>query len=268
MCLRQIQFQFSVKPSPPSARIFDKIFSVQKKQIAHPFHKIAIDYDESKPWTARDEKLLKLYLQLHDTESQRHATAQDLMKKYGELEKGVEAVRKELKQVKDKLKATRDAADHVLAQINLHVPNVLEKFTQSVNETNDAIQDYDKKLRALEVKIKKLHALKDKYHDEEEEDSLWDRLSELKITYAYDTRLAIDYVSFDDDEERFREKASFMSRENERYLDYCSRVTDNYNKLLVETEVQYEVWGEFGRRMKLIEHVTGRDSGYTEISRN
>ncbi|MDZ4844272.1 MAG: hypothetical protein SH857_01840 [Chitinophagales bacterium] len=241
---------------------------MQKKQIAHPFHKIMFDYDESKPWTTRDEKLLNIYLELHDHEAKRHEQARELLKQYGDLDRQVEAVRKEQKEMKKKLKSTRETADHILAEVNLKRPNAMERFVQLVNDTNDAIQEYDKKIRELEKVIKELTEKKDKYEEEEEENTLWDRLSELKITYGYDKNLATDYVSFDDDEQRFREKASFISRQNENHMNFCNRVVDNYNKLLLETEIQYEVWTEFGKRMILITQITGRNSGLTEISTN
>ncbi|HXH19290.1 MAG TPA: hypothetical protein VNJ07_09425 [Chitinophagales bacterium] len=241
---------------------------MQKKQIEHPFHKISFDYDDTKPWTARDEKLLNTYLRLHDSEARRHENARDLMKRYGEHEKHIEEVRKKMKQMKEKLTATRDAADHILAQIQLQVPNALENFVKQMNETNDFIQEYDKEIRKLEAETMDLKKLKDHYHDEEEDSSLWELLTDLKITYGYDKNMAIDYVSFDDDEERFREKASYISRQNDNYMDYCNRVIENYNRLMLETEIQYEVWKEFCRRMVLIEHITGHDSGKTTISIN
>ena len=166
------------------------------------------------------------------------------------------------------LKSTRETADHILAEVNLKRPNAMERFVKMVNDTNDVIQEYDKKIRALEKVIKDLTEKKDKYEEEEEENTLWDRLSELKITYGYDKNLATDYVSFDDDEQRFREKASFISRQNENHMNFCNRVVDNYNKLLLETEIQYEVWTEFGKRMVLITQITGSNSGLTEISTN
>jgi len=241
---------------------------VQKKTIEHPFHKITIEYDETKPWTPRDEKLLNIYLQLHDAEARQHEIAFDLLKKYGEHGKHIEALRKELKTVREKLNSTREMADHVLGQLSLKVPNALENFVQSVNATNDMIQEYDKKLRELEVESRELNVLKEKYHDEEEDNQLWERLSELKITYAYDNNLSIDYVSFDDDEERFREKASYISHQNDNYMNSCDRTIENYNRLVVETEVQYEVWKEFCKRMALIEYITNRDAGFSEVSSN
>lgn len=228
---------------------------MKKKIVEHPFHKISFDYDESKDWTPRDEKLLNTYLQLHDSEKQRQDEASSLRKQFSELEKHVEQVRKELKKVEKKITATRNEADHILAQVNLQVPRAAEKFTEQVNETNDDIQDYHKKMQQLEKEINELNKLKDKYIDDDEE-PLWERLSELKITYAHDNRLSTDYVSFDDDEQRFRDKVSYISHQNDRAIDYCDRVVDNYNRLLLETTVQYEVWNEFGRRLKLIEQIT------------
>ena len=241
---------------------------MQKKTIDHPFHKISFDIDESKSWTARDEKLLNTYLQLHDNEKQRHEAASGLRKQFIEMDKRTETLRKELNGVKKKITAIRDAADHIIAQINLHVPKAVEKFTEQVNETNEAIQEHHAKMQEFEKEVKELSDLKNKFMDEEEEETLWERLSELKITYAHDSRLATDYVSFDDDEQRFREKASFMSRQNDQYMDYCNRAVDNYNRLLLELTAQYDVWNEFGRRMKLIEHITGRNSGFMEIGTN
>lgn len=241
---------------------------MQKKTIEHPFHKIIFDYDESKPWTPRDEKLLTVYLQLHDREAQRHEQARALHKQFGELDRQVEAVRKEMKEMKAKLKATRDAADHILAEMNLNRPNAMERFVQQVNETNDVIQEYDKKIRVAEKSIKELTERKDKYEEEDEDNALWERLSELKITYGYDKNLSTDYVSFDDDEQRFRDKVGFMSRQNENYMNSCNRVVENYNRLLLETEIQYEVWTEFGKRMMLITHISSMNSGLTQASTN
>ncbi len=236
-------------------RIGLKHLTVKKKIVEHPFHKVSFDYDEKKEWTPRDEKLLNTYLQLHDSEKQRQDEASSLRRQFSGLEKHVERVRKELKQVEKKITATRNEADHIIAQVNLQMPRAAEKFSEQVNGTNDDIQDYHKKMQQLEKEINELNGLKDKYIDDDEQ-PLWERLSELKITYAHDNRLSTDYVSFDDDEQRFRDKASYISHQNDKAIDYCDRVIDNYNRLLLETTVQYEVWNEFGRRLKLIEQIT------------
>ena len=234
---------------------------MKKKIIEHPFHKISFDYDEAKAWTRRDEKLLNIYLQLHDNEKQRQETAGALRKQFTELNKHIESIRKELKQIQKKINATRDAADHIIAQVNLRAPRAAETFVAKVNKTNDAIQVYHKKMERLEAEIKELNALRNKFTDDDEE-PLWERLSELKITYAHDKRMSTDYVSFDDDEQRFRDKVGYISRQNDKAIDYCDKVTDNYNRLLLETTTQYEVWNEFGKRMKLIEQITGMNKGF------
>jgi len=241
---------------------------MQKKTIEHPFRKITFDFDECKQWTPRDEKLLKLYLKIHDSEAKQQAAARELMKKYGALDRQVTEVRTRLKKVKDTFAATREAADHVLAEVNLRKRNALEKFVQRVNDTNDIIQEYDKKIRELEKEIKELSTEKEQFHNEEEDNPLWRRLSELKITYAYDSRMAIDYVSFDGDEERLREKTTFISRQNDNHINFCDRVVENYNRLLLETTTQYELWSEFGKRMMLIQQISSQNSGFTEISGN
>jgi len=99
-------------------------------------------------------------------------------------------------------------------------------------------------------------------------DGLWERLLELKITYAHDSRLATDYVSFDLEEERFRTHTGLLNKQNEKHINYCNSVINKFNLLQSETETQYELWAEFGKRLKLIEQITGPDPGFTDISLN
>ena len=166
--------------------------------------------------------------------------------------------------------ATRNAADNIASPSATVSSAVLQKFGKQVNETNNTVQRYDKNIRQLEIEIKELIRLKDIYIDEDEdyENSLWERLSELTITYAHDQRLATDYVSFDNDEEQLRDRATFMSRENDRLIDHCDRVIENYNRLLLETTVQYEVWKEFGKRLELIERIFGVSGNFPDFSSN
>ncbi len=239
-----------------------------KKTINHPFHKVSFDYDDKKKWTARDEKLLNLYLSLLDSEEQRYKQASELKKKYIGLASAVGEVRRELKKVRDALTAAREAADHVVAELTLRKKNTLKAFTRKVNKASAAIQDYDQRFRKAEALQAELSKPLDAFQDADEDDSLWQRLSELKITYAYDKRMAIDYVSFDEEEERFRDKIGYINHQNDNTVNYCHSVIDDYMLLRCETEMQYELWAEFGRRLTLIEYVTKMDSGIADLGMN
>jgi hypothetical protein len=84
----------------------------------------------------------------------------------------------------------------------------------------------------------------------------WDVYEKIKTNHFgnYDIN-AIDTMSFDEDDERFRDFISLRDMQNQHTIDYSNGIIENYNRLILETNTQYGIWEEFLKRLSLIRQV-------------
>jgi len=241
---------------------------MQQKLVEHKLRKIQFEYDDTKPWTEQDENLLNAFIGLHDYELERKTTGQELMKQYSARDKEIENAREVLKKVKETFAATRQMADHLVADVAYKKSHAVEKFYEAVNTTNDAIQEYDKIMRAIGDEA--LDKQKEKYFEEEENHQAWEVFETATNEHYNNYEVnAIDIVSFDKADEAFKTYLSVVINSgNSSAMDYMNEVIHNYNLLMLETEVQYELWQEFTKRIFLIEKITGSDSGTAYFNMN
>lgn len=242
---------------------------MQTKTIQHPLRTISFEYDETIPWTTQDENMLNSYLHVHGMEVLARENAQAIFEKYIIHDKHVEELRKTLVLVKEKVATAQQSADHLLDNITLRKPNVIEDFTEAVNTTSDYIDEYHRQMEVLKEECDELNTVLKEIMDDEENDKAWEIFSELKSKHFqnYETN-AIDIVSFDKEDDKFRGFTSFHRNRNEKHIDYCNKTVENYNKLLLEITAVYEVWSEFGKRLVLIQRILDNANGITTIHMN
>ncbi|MGB4773791.1 MAG: hypothetical protein WBP45_01345 [Daejeonella sp.] len=242
---------------------------METKTIQHPLRTISFEYDETIPWTTQDEALLNSYLHVHNMQVLIRENVEVLFHKYAVHDKHVEELRKELVLVKEKVACAQQSADRLLDNITLRKQNVVEDFIEAVNTTSDYIDEYHKQMEVLKEECDELNAVLKEIMDDEENDKVWEIFSDVKSEHFQNYEInAIDIVSFDKEDDKFRGFASFHRDRNGDRIDYCNRAVENYNKLLLEITAVYEVWTEFGKRMVLIQRILDNAYGITTIHMN
>lgn len=240
---------------------------MMEKTIEHAARKISFSVDELKPWTKQDEQLIKTYIQLHDNEILHREHAKELLECCSSLNKQTKSVRAELVPVKDMIAALSKLADDFV----IVDPNKKQKALAIVRETektNTCMQNYQELLQKLEPVVQVCDEKNVAFIDAVENLDLWNTYSKIKHRHFKNYEInAIDIVSFDNDDDRFRGYVSVYSKKHSDIIDYANSAIDDYNKLLLETEMQYAIWKEFLKRLALIRSVSD-SSGETYISAN
>lgn len=239
---------------------------MQVKEIKHELRQISIAYDETIQWTDDDNSLLQVFLKLHDEIWQEHQAAEALVTNYLKLDEEIVRMRADVEELKKTFTNARGLADHILAAINLKRPNAMEAFAAAVNETNDKMRAFDGPLKRISGRLNELDELQEKFYDARENNENWWQLSETLTAHGTKgKRNAIDYVRFDDEQDRLRGSVQYQRQRDDERLRRCDDVVDNYNRLMYELEIQYEVWAEFGKRLLLIEQITSGNEGRTTV---
>jgi hypothetical protein len=230
---------------------------MQQKVIEHKLRKIEFEYDDSKPWTQADETLVKTFLDIHDWEQQRSELGRFLLQHYSELDKRVDQARELLNKVKETFTNTRIIADGLPAFTTLK-PAAVDAFYQQLAKTSAELMEYDAIMRAIDMG--EFEKEKSKYFAEQDHPEVWDKFSEADLAHSQSWKEnSIDIVSFSRADEGLRSFISVTRRSGDSIMDCINRVIGNHARLMLETEMQYELWKEFHKRIALFEHFTGRD---------
>lgn len=238
------------------------------KLVEHELRKIEFEYDEQKAWTEQDESLLNAYLSLHNHELEHKTTGKDLMQRYGEQNKMIEQARKQLMELKDSFTQTRELADKLSGDILFKKPYRTEPLYEALDHTSQLLQTYDTYMRT--IANEGLEKEREAFFDADENTEHWDAFDDANLLHSQNYEVnAIDTSSFFDEEEKFRSFLSVVvTTANNSAMDYINEVINNYNKLMLQTEVQYELYKEFVKRLALIESLTGDSTGGTYFNLN
>jgi len=227
--------------------------AVQTKKFEMGIHTISYEYDDAKTWTKQDEALEKKHIEL----AEREKTIRDMMYKsiseYSQIDKEIQAVRTFLMLVKDLSKDARDEADFYVESMMQMEDYGKELMAEKVQTAVKAFEKYHKKLLALEPGITKLSAFINNYVEMDEDMTEWDKHSKVKSKHYKNWRdNSIDICSFDREMDRFLAFVSVTKDSNSSIYRMLDGYVLDYNKLMLETEVQYGIWEEFAKRVELL----------------
>ena len=242
---------------------------MKQQVIEHAARKISFSTDELKPWTKEDETLIKAYISLHDKELSLKAQAKELLSLSADLNKQTEKVRLKLIELKEMIAAISKLADGfiVVSPNRQHKANEINKEAEKLSAYITG--DYHSILSELELTVKACEEKNGAFINDTENNELWDAYSDIKHSHFHNYEInAIDIVSFDKDDDTFRGFASVWRDHNKGIIDYANEAIGNYNKLILETEMQYALWEEFLKRLSLIRMVTAAETGEISASSN
>jgi hypothetical protein len=241
---------------------------MNKKEIQTRLRKITLQLEEGKEWTAADQEVQDKYVALHELVFEQNLKIKTLHDRYQDFNKQVDAHREELQKVKQASKHARTLADKLSETVGVYNPGNVEEFVQAVNDCSEVIAVYhtilEKMGPVLGDYIEQLDAIQDEEDVHEEE---FDEFSTILMEHNKNYEInAIDIVKFDFEQDMFRAQMSLDSSSNDKMIQRCHDVVHNYNTLMLESDLQYQVWNEFNKRVSLLQMIA--DDGSTTINMN
>jgi|GEM_PF-950736 len=227
--------------------------AIQTKRFEMGIHTISFNYEDAAPWTAEDEALEKTHIAL----AEREIMIRDMMSKslndYSPIDKEIQDVRTFLQLVKDLSKDARDEADFYVESMMQMEDYGKELLGEKVDTAVKAFEEYHKKLLSLEPGITKLSAFINEYVEMDEDMTDWKIHSDIKSKHYKNWKNnSIDICSFDKEMDRFQAFTSVTKDSNSSIYRLLDGYILDYNKLMLETEVQYGIWEEFAKRVDLL----------------
>ena len=163
-----------------------------------------------------------------------------------------------LKLQKELSKDARSSADEYWECINDGTDFNLNELADKVDITSKGFDEYDIKLRVLSDKVDEVIDFVDNYIDLSNDDTLWDALNEneaaINETDKLD-KLSIDVEAFISEKERVENIISNYHTLSSGLQQLIENRIKEYKTLILETEMQYELWREFGKRIDMLNKV-------------
>lgn len=239
-----------------------------KKIIEHAVRNISFSVDELKPWTPEDENLITAYTSLHDAEIKLKAEGSALLTLAGNLNKQTEKVRNKLMALKERIAALSKLADRFV-MVDPNRQSWAEELNKQTEKVGKHIGAYHDMLTVADSAVAACEEKNSPFIKEVEDIERWEKFDDIKNGYFndYETK-AIDIISFGNDEDMFRMLASSFTHQNKGIIDAANNAIDNYNRLLLETEMQYALWEEFLKRLSVIRMITESEAGEIFTSAN
>jgi len=224
-----------------------------EKKFEYPAHTVTYSYDDEKCWTEDDVALENTFLTL----VQSHVDISEMMykslSKYSPFSKEIESVRAFLMLITDFIKEAIQEADNFIASLMTDEDYSRDLLTQKVNVIINALTEYHPKLTALETSVNSVVEFINKYIELDEDYTLWEKLSEVESRHFKDyENNSIDIVSYDRAKEFFQSYVSVHSTSNNSIYRMLDGYVLDYNKLMLQTEMQYAIWEELTKRVDLL----------------
>ena len=214
---------------------------MEERIIKHPLKNIVLQYDETKPETTAEKKLIEAYLIDHDNYYPLIAPCSKLIYEYKELGYKAEDILKKLIPVTQTINRMYEEAVAIMEQnkeeiLSLHT-------TQS--EYYSTIHDFH--VNNIEPLGEEQNKLDEAYFDLEEksenlqrEDSEFDRLESICWSNKEYETYSLDIMSFSDDTEKFGEaidKIELLNEERSKELKLYNAVMNNTSAAYEKIEV-------------------------------
>ncbi len=224
-----------------------------EKIIEFPAHSATITYDDEKSWTEDDFALENAFVTLIES----HVNLSEMMYKslseYSPIAKEIESVRAFLMLIADFIKEAIEEADNYIASMITEEDYSRDILSDKVNNIVKALSEYHPKLITLEPTINSIVNFINKYIELDEDYSLWDELSKIESNHFKNWKSnSIDIVAFDRAKEYFQAYVSVHSNSNSGIYRLLDGYILDYNKLMLQTEMQYAIWQEFSKRVELL----------------
>ena len=209
------------------------------KTIEHSFRKISFDTSNVISFTSDDEELLAAYLKLHDAAIEQ-----------------TEEVRTKLDEVKEIISAASKLTDIISSAVINQKEALLTELSTHSEKVNEKIREYHTHLEDLYAQIHTLEEMINTFEEREEDLTLHDEFQDIQSKHYnnYENN-SIDIVSFDDEENRFRDYLSFREKHHTSIISFADETINRYKLLSAETTAQYDLWAELFKRILLLQQL-------------
>jgi len=224
-----------------------------EKQFEYPALTVTYTYDDEKKWTKNDSALEKAFITLIEY----HVNLSDMMYKsineYAPFSKEIISVRDFLLLISDFIKDGISEADDFVASLMTQEEYSKELLNEKINTIIKSLTEYHPRLLTLTPKIDSIVAFVNNYIKLDEDYSLWDKLSKIESKHFKNWEVnSIDIVSYDRAKEFFQAYVSVHSNSNSSIYRMLDGYILDYNKLMLQTEMQYAIWEELSKRVDLL----------------
>lgn len=217
-----------------------------QKTIPHSLRTITLNYDDAKPETDYEKELLRSYIQLHDSAEVFSKTISRLNYEYKEHEDAIADAEKEFQQVEEQLGLFYKEAQRLTNKLPATRQN--ESARAAAGDLYDRVHAYHESITKIqEGVLNPLYAESTRLNNEaitseEEEEKLGEQMDKheelaTSLNEDYD-RYSLDLVSYDDDEQDFKDVFSRTDKFNRE----SSRILQRYNKFTEKIKAAYANW--------------------------
>ena len=214
---------------------------MEERIIKHPLKNIVLQYDETKPETTAEKKLIEAYLIDHDNYYPLMAPCSKLIYEYKELGYKAEDIFKKLIPVTQTINRMYEEVVAIMEQNKEEILSL--DTTQS--EYYSTIHDFH--VNNIEPLGEEQNKLDEAYFDLEEksenlqrEDSEFDRLESICWSNKEYETYSLDIMSFSDDTEKFGvaiDKIDLLNEERSKELELYNAVMNNTSAAYEKIEV-------------------------------
>ena len=224
-----------------------------EKKIEFTAHTATISYDDEKSWTEDDFTLESTFITLIEANVNLSEMMYKSLSEYSPIAKEIDAVRAFLMLITDLIKEAIEEADNFINSMMTDEDYSRDILTEKFNVIVNALSEYHPKLLTLEPTINSIVNFIHKYIELDEDYSLWDELSAIESKHFknWETN-SIDIVAYDRAKEYFQAYVSVHSNSNTGIYRLLDGYILDYNKLMLQTEMQYAIWNEFSKRVDLL----------------
>lgn len=229
--------------------------AIQTKTIECGAHKITYTHDDAKAWTDEDENLIEAYVTLVKNEVEMHEMVYNSIMELAPISKEIEATREFLMLLKDFSADAREEADNLMLSFMSPDEDDYDRnlLNEKVKRTEKASAKYHQKLTLLEPKITVVSDFVNKYNAMCEDFSHWEKLSLMEGVHCRNYKInSIDVCEFDAEKNRFQTYRSVYKDHSNDISRMQNGYVLDYNKLMLQTEIEYGIWNEFVKRLDLI----------------
>ncbi len=227
-----------------------------QKEIANSGWRVTYLFDDEKPFTEQDLALEASWEICVAKEAALSKTIQAASDQYESISEEIKALRNLLELIEELSLDARNEADECWQTMLVSEDYSLAGIAEKVATTNKSIDEYHEKLLPLSQKVMALSDILDKLKEQSEEVSHYEIFVKTKKQHSRTHEInSIDVVSFDAAVESSRYYIQYEKEKRTRLYCILNDYVDDSNTLMLETEMVYAVWTEFGKRVEILNKI-------------
>lgn len=227
-----------------------------QKEIANSGWRVTYLFDDEKPFMEQDLALEAAWEICVAKEAALSMTMQTTSDQYESISEEIKTLRSMLQLIEELSLDARNEADECWEAMLVSEDYSLAGIAEKVAITNKSIDEYHEKLLMLSPKVVELSEILDNFIELSEDESSYKKFTKIKQQHSKNYPLnSIDVRSFDAAIEVSRSYMQHEKVKQNRLFRFLNDYVDDSNTLMLETEMEYAVWTEFGKRVEILNKI-------------